>query len=336
MPPPASDPACIDYEGSERFSMPEEDKATLVAWVDGGKPLGDPADAVTAPEIELSLPDADLEIRMKEPYTPTWSDPANPGNEYRCFVLDPEHDSTLFLTGMAPIVDARSIVHHMLLFTMDRDRIPEDYTEQGYDCINDEGPVNGMVTGWAPGAVPMRLDEGGVRLGVDQVLVLQMHYFQTNPQTPADQSGYQFTTSPTGPLLQMLPLGTFDFVIPAGEEAYTARDSFRNNYGVAINAVATFPHMHVLGSGYRMWLERADGSEQCMARSDRYDFDNQINYQFKEPVRIEDGDTVRWECTWNNSTSNPERILEEPVETRYGERTDEEMCFFFTLGGIGG
>ena len=251
-------------------------------------------------------------------------------------MLDPERDDTFFITGMAPIIDAQEIVHHILLFSMDRDRIPSDYTDQGYDCIDDEGPVNGMITGWAPGAVPMRLDEGGVRVASDQVLVMQMHYFQTAPDPIADQSGYQFITSDTGPVVQMLPLGSYDFFIPAGEEEVTHQDSFRNTYGLAIQAQAVFPHMHVLGSGYRMWLERADGSTQCMAESEAYDFNNQLNYQYKEPLRIEDGDTVHWECTWNNSESNPFRILDEPRDTRYGERTDEEMCFFFTLGGLGG
>lgn len=334
MPPPASDPACVDYEGSERFHMPNAQKDLLREWVDGGKPMGDPATANTAPEIELTLPDADLEIRLKEPYTPTYSDPANPGNEYRCFILDPERDEDFYITGLAPIIDAQPIVHHIVLFSMDRADIPADYTDQGYDCIDDDGAVSGMVGGWAPGAVPVRFDEGGVRISSDQVLVMQMHYFQSVPEPLTDQSGYQFTTSDEGPFIRMLPIGSFDFNIPAGEEEHVHADSFRNNFGLAIEAVGVFPHMHVLGSGYRMWLERADGSTQCMAESEDYDFDNQITYEFKEPIRIEDGDVVRWECVWNNSTSNPNLIHDPPQDTRYGERTDEEMCFFFTLGGL--
>ena len=35
--------------------------------------------------------------------------------------------------------------------------------------------------------------------------------------------------------------------------------------------------------------------------------------------------------TWNNSTSNEELIHNPPTDVSYGERTDEEMCFGFTL-----
>ena len=50
-----------------------------------------------------------------------------------------------------------------------------------------------------------------------------------------------------------------------------------------------------------------------------------------DPVTVWPGDTIRMECTWNNSRSNPDLIHDPPQETRYGERTDEEMCFAFAF-----
>ena len=92
----------------------------------------------------------------------------------------------------------------------------------------------------------------------------------------------------------------------------------------------TFPHMHVLGTGYRIGRER-DGAVDCLAESDAYDFNNQLTYMFEDPVVVTGGDTLSLECTWDNSAGNPNRIHDPPVDVTYGERTDQEMCFAFTL-----
>ena len=78
-------------------------------------------------------------------------------------------------------------------------------------------------------------------------------------------------------------------------------------------------------------MEIEDRKDGCLVRSDVYDFSNQLTYAFTEPVDVKQDEVIGWSCTWNNSTSNPDRPFDEPRETFYGERTDEEMCFFFTL-----
>ena len=80
-----------------------------------------------------------------------------------------------------------------------------------------------------------------------------------------------------------------------------------------------------------MWVEKPDGEEECAVSAENYDFYNQLTYLFNEPLVIEPGDTVHWSCTWNNSTSNPDQIYDPPQDIRYGERTDEEMCFMFSV-----
>src|SRR4051812_43335341 len=45
MPPPAPDPDCAEYEGSDALFLDDEKKATIAAWSDAGAPLGDEADA---------------------------------------------------------------------------------------------------------------------------------------------------------------------------------------------------------------------------------------------------------------------------------------------------
>jgi len=87
--------------------------------------------------------------------------------------------------------------------------------------------------------------------------------------------------------------------------------------------------MHVLGKAYEVTTE-----DECLIASDNYDFDNQLTYMYKEPVRLEANTKFSLSCTWNNGADNPDLILNPPQDIGYGERTDEEMCYAFTLASI--
>jgi hypothetical protein len=344
MPPPVSDPDCRDYVGSSHLQMPIQAREAFAAWIEGGKLDGDPADAPEPFAITDTLADPDLVLTIPAPYTPLYEDEANPGNEYRCFVIDPEIEETRYITAMAPMVDQKAMVHHIVLFTKDISQISaSEQGPDGYDCIDGgmADGVNGMVAGWAPGALPVEFPQEpesfGMRLGVNDRLIMQMHYFQSGPDVVglADQSGYSFRTQEdVDRTVMMYPLGTTDFTIPAGDPAYTAGFEWDMPAVFSFDILAVFPHMHMLGTGYKMWVDTAEAGRQCLAQSSQYDFDNQLTYLFNEPVSIQGGDTIGFDCTWDNSVDNPNQHFDVPQDIGYGERTNEEMCYAFTLIGI--
>lgn len=334
MPPPASDPGCRDYVGSDHLTLSDDEQAVFSAWVEGGSPLGDPASDPGLEPVLAELTDADLTLLMPGPYTPTWWDEANPGNEYRCFVLDPGHTETLYINALQPVVDQDAMVHHEVLFTARRDAVAELSGPEGFNCIDGSSGVDteDMIAAWAPGMLPVEFPDGmGLALPADQVLVLQMHYFRNGSTTDgvADRSGYALRTlSSVSSQMYLAPMGIFDFNIPAGAEAHQDGDELFNSY-IDLDLYGIFPHMHVQGTWFNAEVEHADGSTDCLVDGP-YSFDNQMTYTFSEPARFERGSTVRYTCTWNNSESNPALAGREIRDTRYGERTDEEMCYFFT------
>ena len=337
MPPAASEPECRDYHGSEFMFLPEEARDTLATWIDEGTPEGDPADAVEVEVIDELLADPDLEVLIGAAYTPTFSDASNPGNEYRCFVLDPGLTEDAYITAMQPIIDNRQMAHHVVLYTRNSRALPADYADaDGFSCINGEefSYIGAMVAGWAPGSLPIELEEwGGMKLDAGEQLIMQMHYYDPGDlEEVDDHSGYAFRFADSVETeIQLEALGVYTFNIPADDPDYSASGSTLVPFNRRATIYSIFPHMHVLGSGFRMWSEDSEGAETCLVSSESYDFENQQTYLFREPLVIEGGATLRYECTWNNSTSNPDLIHDPPQSTRYGERTDEEMCFFFAL-----
>ena len=115
MPPPASDPSCRDYEGSDILIMSEEDKARFSNWIDNGMPQGDPADGQTYDNSEYDLQDANLELMMQAPYQATFSKPQDNGNEYRCFALEHGQTEPFYITAMHPIVGNLKMSHHVIV-----------------------------------------------------------------------------------------------------------------------------------------------------------------------------------------------------------------------------
>ena len=348
MPPPASDPDCHPYVNADRWTLPSDFNQRLEGWSSAGFPDGDPADAVVVPPLPVGLDSPDLEVRLPAPYRPTFSDPRNPGNEYRCFVVEHGRSEPFAIRAMAPIIDRPELVHHIVLFKARRADVPaQNDPVRGYDCIDMTFFVgsgggaelltgdSGMISAWAPGSQAVVFSDGaGIRMDPDHVFILQMHYFDAGEgEVQADLSGYAFETVPrVRTQIIMAPFGPTGFRIPAGDDAY--HRELRVTLPVPIRVHGVMPHMHYLGRSYHMWFRRGE-HETCVVRSERYDFDNQLTYMFEEPIAVPAGAEIGFACTWNNSESNPNLFHRPPIEIGYGERTDEEMCFGFALVSIG-
>lgn len=329
MPPAAADPECRDYLGSDHLTMPQENRDVLAAWIDAGTPLGDPADAPELSSHTVELENADMEVYIPE-YTPVFEDAANPANEYRCFVLEHGRAEDFYVTALHPIVDNGALVHHVVLSTVTPESAPVA-PGQSFDCIDGSMGADGqMMAAWAPGMLPVEFPEGyGMKVSAGEYLAVQMHYYQSVPETMSDASGFAFrTATEVDKQMYMAPLGPHDFEIPAGDADYSHAEEVESPINLKIWGM--FPHMHLLGTHFSSWQRTPEGDETCLMET-AWDFSNQMTYMYDEPVDVSVGDFLGIECTWDNSADNPYQFADPPVDTYYGERTDEEMCYAFTL-----
>ncbi|MSP54962.1 MAG: hypothetical protein EXR69_05065 [Myxococcales bacterium] len=323
MPPPAPDPDCRPYDAYETYFLTDADKATLAEWAESGAELGDPAEAPTTYAPPTIAP-FDFEMVASVPYTPSFD---GAGDDYRCFQLDLENESAVYVTGFEALVDNPRIVHHVVLFDSNGQSLGDGTADphQGFACGGFGEPGWDFVTGWAPGGGPLSFPDGlGLKLGSGAQLVLQMHYFDSfdGAELEQDQSGYAITTTDdVDSQIYQLPVGTYDFTIPAGEEAYESVLVFPWDYG-DYDILGVFPHMHTRGSGFDYTVAHADTSSTCLVHMADWDFHNQVTALFDEPARLQEGDAVSLTCTWDNG-DNPDDVV-------WGEGTADEMCFGFT------
>ena len=81
--------------------------------------------------------------------------------------------------------------------------------------------------------------------------------------------------------------------------------------------------MHEFGAAYRMTLHPDTPQERILLDIPAWDFEWQLNYEPVEAIRIERGDTVRFECWWDRTL----QFMPEPRYITWNEGTVDEMCF---------
>lgn len=340
MPPPAADPDCHPYQGSDWMVLDPAMRDILARWIELDKPLGDPADGSAEIPTLGTLSRRDVELVAAAPVTPEFVD----GNEYRCFLVDDGVDAEAFISGFEFLIDNPKISHHALLF-VDPDggseRLVTEPASQSWTCgeVQPE-PEYLMIHAWAPSGGALEFPEGkGLKITRGSQLVIQMHYFAGETDPPPDQPGYALKIEPSvDEELFYVPLGPTDFVIPSGDPNFTATldiPMWLLTFGVvSYDVYGVLPHMHVLATGYDFYATDADGNQKCISRGTDYDFAMQPTYWFDQPVHVSTEDTLSVSCTWDNSADNPRQLFDPPQNITWGENTQEEMCYALMYAAI--
>ncbi len=129
MPPWQPSADCNSY--LHNIDLRDDERETLLAWLDAGTPEGDPADAPETTEPDLPGFEADLSLQLPEPYTPV-----REPDDYRCQLIEWPAETTQYVTGLRVTPDQRAIVHHVIMFVASPEQA-EQY--RAYDA-GEEGP----------------------------------------------------------------------------------------------------------------------------------------------------------------------------------------------------
>ncbi|MEQ1501735.1 MAG: hypothetical protein ABMB14_05865 [Myxococcota bacterium] len=331
-------------------SLTDDQIATIAAWVEGGMPEGDAADAgAPIASLATTLPRVDVTLSLPEPYLPALSP-----DDYRCFVLPWTAPGMSYVTGFDVHPGNSSIVHHVAAYLIRPDGIAGDGvidTFTGWDGSEGQGPgytcFGGpsktgealdvpvqQVAQWVPGSGATLFPDGvGIPVPEGSLIVLQMHYNTLSADGNPDQSTLDLMTTTDveriGAFAPWLDAGwTFGNmeIPPDAAVTHTAKgdplpffdlllDDIDLSNGFLIHAAML--HMHNVGTGGLIRLDRADGTAETLLDVPAWDFDWQLTYQLAEPIPFAPDDELYLECRFDNPTS--ELI-------NWGEGSGEEMC----------
>lgn len=334
-------------EFRDNFGLTEQEKIDLLAWVDGGTPLGEISDMPEAlpQKGEWSLGEPDLVVKMTEPFTPVRGK-----DTYRCFVLPTGIDEDKYVSAIDVVPGNRASVHHVILYLDSTGKAEElDAAEDGpgYNCLGGPGtPIVGNLSladlgnlassltytlgGWAPGTRAHLLPEGvGIALSKKTRIVMQVHYYSAVSRDP-DQTrvGIYFAKSKVEKPMFFLPLVQQRLNIPAGRADHVESMNLTIPLLLDHKVINIFPHMHLLGTEIRVDMVRG-GTTTPFIKIDQWDFNWQGPYTFTNQQSVAAGSTLRLTCKYDNSPANPRNPSNPPKRVTWGEGTEDEMCVAF-------
>ena len=331
MPPWHATPGYGDFIDVHRLT--DQQIAQIKHWVDAGMPEGDPAKLPVLPKFtdgwQLGKPD--MILTMTEPFEV----PASGPDIYRNFTIPMNIPENKWVKAIEYRPSARKAVHHSLFFldtTGESRKHDGQDGKPGYDGGLDgtRFAKSGRLGGWAVGANPHILPAGlAFPLFKGSDFVLQIH-FHLSGKAEKEQSTiglYLADKAPDRMIAGVQVPAVFGvgvgLDIPAGEKAYTIKDSF--TLPIDVDGFAIGAHAHYLAKDMQATATLPDGGKQWLLWIKDWDFSWQDQYQYKKPIPLPKGTRIDVAITYDNSADNPRNPSHPPKRVKWGEQSFDEM-----------
>ncbi len=363
MPPWHADPHYGQFKNDRTMTQKEID--TIVAWVEGGAPEGNPKELPPVPSFtegwEIGEPEMVIPIPEEYSYKT-----GNKVDEYQYFDVPTNFTEDKYVIRAEARPGNRKIVHHIIAFIVPpgTPSMGKMTSEQRYKAmeaalknspmyrdgflmrmkpdqpvIDDgcsqpgmRGGGDNMLVGFAPGRNADIYEPGTARkIPAGATIRFQIHYSNqtlSGADVEKDRSmvGLVFAKEPPKKLVTTNSIGNIFFKIPAGAENHRVTACRTLKRDTTIYAFE--PHMHLRGKSMEYKAIYPDGKSEVLLSTPKYDFAWQTNYLLKEPKRFPAGTRLMVTALFDNSAKN--KFNPDPTkDIRYGEPTYDEMMLGF-------
>jgi hypothetical protein len=320
-------------------SLAPEEVRTLVSWVDGKAPAGDPRTASAprrwTPGWNISEPDH--VVAMSTPVTI----PAQGDVEYTFEIVPTGFTEDRWVQMLEIRPASRAHVHHAVVYIRPPGSQWLRHAPVGVPFTPSSFPLEAqrreamatdsdLLLVYAPGSLPDRWPDGMAKFipeGSD--LIFQMHY-TTNGKAATDQTriGLVFAKAPPRQRVITLQLTNERFVIPPGVEDHRveAWGSLPND----ATLLSFFPHMHLRGKRFEYNLAGSEGRFETLLKVN-YDFYWQLSYRLAVPRLLKATTKLQAVAWYDNSRRNPHNPDPDRAVRWGGQIYEEMMVGFFDL-----
>ncbi|WP_423925995.1 hypothetical protein [Candidatus Palauibacter sp.] len=339
MPPWHLDPTVGIQEFRNDRSLSSDEIGTILAWIDGGRVEGDPADLPPPAEFpdpnewrlidEFGEPDL---VIASEPYTleavtmDKWFRPVTPSG-----LTEPRWVKAIEIKPAGN--DARTITHHVLAF------LQQDEEESPMSAGIVEASTRGGAMGgaglfmeWAVGKDGEIFPEGAGKIMLPDSRIrweVHMHAMGKRVEDSYVELGVWFYPKGEEPrnrtrLMFCNASGPTGLDIPPGEVAVT--QDFRTLRWPA--RLENFqPHMHMRGKAMSLEAIYPDGRKELINQVDNFQWNWHINYIYEDDAAplLPAGTTLVITAWHDNTPENPNNPDPEQW-VDWGDRTVDEMA----------
>lgn len=357
MPPWPADPEFSNFKDEKVLS--NDEKATIIKWIDQGAQEGDLSIGVTDPKplIKTGLGKPDLII----PFRDTVFIKGDNRDRFRIAKIPLGLSNDTVIKAIHFVPGNKQLVHHVNGHLLNyKSGLKQDFGQgewivdaesmnsleayERMEIAQDDGSYPTMrvsAFNYLPGVEPVDYPEGmgGLFVNEKSALLLNTLHYGPSPKDTFDYSTieiYFAEKAPDRPVKE-LHMGTQgitpvepEFIIPAGEVK-----TFRTRYKVpkTMTVLTVNPHMHLLGTHFEAYAYSPEGTDTIpLIRIPKWDFRWQFFYTYERPVIIPKGYTIEVRATFDNTIHNPFNPHSPPKtlkEAGKNMRTTDEMFQFF-------
>ena len=336
MPPWFADPEHGQFSNDARLSV--EDRDAILEWVRSGAAVGDPPRE--PPVVELyenwRIGTPDLIIEMPEPFVV----PANGEVDYVYVRLPLPDQEDRWVQSVEVDPGQPAVIHHVDVFLCRRGcedferlpigvpsflPLPENAAPRNQD---DAGEYFGLdielLFSYLPGGDAWILPPGRGRLlpGGGELL-FNLHY-SPNGREVSDRTRVGMVFSDEPPAERVLTIGVDNETlwIPAGASEHHA--GARVVISEPLSLLALTPHMHLRGRSFAFDAVFPNGDRNRLLSVPEWDFNWQLTYILREPMRLPAGTEVVFQAVFDNSATN--RFNPDPSRNvPWGRQVTDEM-----------
>ncbi len=342
MPPWFAAGANGRFLNDRRLSQQEMD--TLVSWAASGVKEGDAKDA-PAPRAFVegwSIGNPDIVFEMQKAFHV----PPKGKVDYQYIVVPTGFTEDRWVSKIEVLPGNRSAVHHIVLIARAPGSnymkaakpgepfafIPENEAKHLEDTGAGKffmlGGTVEMVSVYVPGGVAYQTAPGQARLikaGSD--LIFQMHY-TPDGKDEMDKSrvGMVFAKEPPKERVVNTFIQNANLHIPPETSNHRVEANVTLYEDVTVTSL--FPHMHVRGKSFEYKAFYPNGEIQTLLEVPHYDFNWQLSYYLKDPIKLPKGTRLQAIAHYDNSANNPNNP-DPKKDVYWGEQTWDEMLAGF-------
>ena len=315
--------------------LPEEDLATLLAWIDGGTVEGNPADAPPprrwpAPD-EWSIGKPDFVYQMPQPFRV----PATGSLDYQFFRVRMNLPEDRWFRGVEIKPGNPEVVHHVALHVAPA---LGPQRNEGLAMMAQLYGINGevahLINDFVPGDTynaKIYPADQAVLIPKHSDLIFELHYTPSG-RAATDQSkvAFQWADSPPEHPVHTTvfrkPIGGFR--IPPHHPHFRIQDTYHFAQDVEIDGIR--PHFHLRGKSFRLELitRNPDTDEiedrQTILSVPIFDQAWQRTYELEKPLFVPAGAELLATGHFDNSSLNPNNP-DPSAEVVWGQQTTDEM-----------
>jgi len=293
-------------------SLTEQDKTDLLTWLASERPAGDPAHAPVARRYvdawTIGKPDAILQIPK------AFAIKAEGIMPYQHAVVYTDFPEDRWVSAYEILPTNASVVHHVIVRVHPK----------GSKITDHEEGSSGFWAAYVPGNASRILPEGfAKKLPAGSRLSFQIHY-TPNGKATQDQLRIALKFADTPPMYEVDVASVAQHKLSIPPHAASHVITKRQPVPFDMMFTGFMPHMHVRGAAFKYEMTYPDQTQEVLLDIPEYDFNWQLQYNYKQPKFIPKGSVLTITAIFDNSAANPANP--DPSKTvRWGAQTYDEM-----------